>query len=80
MITSISFAAMIVNSNGLFGTLGPEMENRLKANRGVKSLIEIYTTLFRIPKNTNYYSEKDYRAAERKFLKYSLERGGIEFN
>ena len=79
MSTSISSAAMIVNLNGLFGTLDPEME-QFESKLGIKSLIEIYTALFSIPENTNHYSEKDYRAAERKFLKYAPERGGIEFN
>ena len=65
-------AAMIVDSSGPFDTSGLEMGNTLKANRGIKSLVEIYRTLFCIPENTNHYSEKDYRAAERKFLKYAL--------
>jgi len=78
MSTSISSAAMSVGSNGLFATLDHEMGNGLKANRGIKSLIEIYRTLFRIPENSNHYSEKDYRAAERKFLKYALEKGRMK--
>lgn len=72
MSTSISSAAMSVNSSGSFDTSGLEMGNTLKANRGIESLIEIYKALFRIPENSNHYSKKDYRAAERKFLKYSL--------
>ena len=55
------------------------MVNGMKANRGIKTLLENYRTLFRIPENANHYSEKDYRAAERKFLKYALEKGSIEF-
>jgi hypothetical protein len=72
MNISIYSAAMIVDSSGPFDTSGLEMGNTLKANRGIKSLLEIYRTLFSIPENTNHYSEKDYRAAERKFLKYAL--------
>jgi hypothetical protein len=72
MNISIYSAAMIVDSSGPFDTSGLEMGNTLKANRGIKTLLEIYRTLFRIPENTNHYSEKDYRAAERKFLKYAL--------
>ena len=50
----------------------------MKANRGIKSLLEIYRALFRIPENLSHYSEKDYRTAERKFLKYALEQRCIE--
>jgi hypothetical protein len=78
MDTSIFSAAMSVDSNGLFGTSGPETGDNLRANKGIKSLIEIYKALFRIPENLNHYSEKEYRAAERKFLKYSLEQRKIE--
>jgi hypothetical protein len=72
MNISIYSAAMIVDSSGPFATSGLEIEKTLEANRGIKTLLEIYRTLFRIPENTNHYSEKDYRAAERKFLKYAL--------
>jgi hypothetical protein len=54
------------------------MGNTLRANRGIQALIKIYKNTFRIPENLNHYSEKDYRAAERKFLKYSLEQRKIE--
>jgi hypothetical protein len=78
MSTSISSAAMSVDSNGLFGALDPEMGNNLRTNRGIQALIKIYKNIFRIPENFNHYSEKDYRTAERKFLKYSLEQRKIE--
>jgi hypothetical protein len=50
----------------------------LKANRGIRALLKIYKNIFRIPENLNHYSEKDYRNAERKFLKYSLEQRKLE--
>ena len=50
----------------------------MKTNRGIKSLLEIYKAIFRIPENLSHYSERDYRAAERKFLKYALEQRSIE--
>ena len=78
MNTSISSAAMSVDSNGYFGILGAKKVNNLKTNRGIKSLLEIYRALFRIPKNLSHYSERDYRTAERKFLKYALEQRSIE--
>ena len=55
-----------------------EMGNNLRANQGIQALIKIYKNIFRIPENLNYYSEKDYRAAERKFLKQALEQRKIE--
>jgi hypothetical protein len=54
------------------------MGNNLRANRGIQALIKIYKNTFRIPENLNHYSEKDYRAAERKFLKQALEQRKIE--
>lgn len=36
-------------------------------------LVEEYKTMFRIPENVNYYSEEDYRLAERKFVKHRLD-------
>ena len=55
-----------------------EMGNNLRANQGIQALIKIYKNIFRIPENLNYYSEKDYRAAERKFLKLALEQRKTE--
>ena len=78
MNISIFSAAMSVDSNGLFGTSGPETGNNLRANKGIKSLIKIYKSRFRIPENLDHYSESDYRTAERRFLKYVIEQGKIE--
>ena len=78
MNTSIFSAAMIVDSNGLFGTLDAERGINLRANRGMQALMKIYKAVFRIPENLNHYSEKDFRTAERKFLKYALEQRKIE--
>jgi hypothetical protein len=55
-----------------------ERGNNLRANQGIQALIKIYKNIFRIPENLNHYSEKDYRAAERKFLKQALEQRKIE--
>jgi len=78
MNISIYSAAMIVDSSGPFNTSGLEMGNTLKANLGIRLLIKIYKNIFRIPENLNHYSEKDYRAAERKFLKLALEQRKTE--
>jgi len=55
-----------------------KMRKDSRTNRGIKSLIRLYKNIFRIPENLNHYSEKDYRAAERKFLKQALEQRKIE--
>ena len=42
---------------------------------GIELLVEKYRKIFRIPENINHYSEEDFRAAERKFLKWALNGG-----
>ena len=54
MNTSIFSAAMIVDSNGLFGTLDAERGINLRANRGMQALMKIYKAVFRIPENLNH--------------------------
>ncbi len=50
------------------------MEKDYTKNAGLKLILKKYKKAFRIPENLNFYSEKDYREAERKFLKYALVR------
>ncbi len=45
---------------------------------GIRLLLKKYKELFRIPENLNYYSEKDYRIAEKKFIKYALRAGRVD--
>ena len=40
-------------------------------------LLMKYQKTFRIPENLNFYSEKDYRIAEKKFIKFALHKGKI---
>ena len=40
--------------------------------RGIQALIQKYREKFHRPENTNYYSDKAYREAERKFIRYCL--------
>jgi len=42
---------------------------------GKKRLIRQYRKKFRIKENLNHYSEKDFRVAEKKYLKLCLTRG-----
>jgi hypothetical protein len=54
------------------------MKKESRTNRGIKSLIRLYKSIFRAPENLNHYSKRDYRKAERKFLKHALEQRRIE--
>ena len=44
-------------------------------NLGLKRLIKRYRREFRIPENIDHYAPADFRAAERKFIKYALKTG-----
>jgi hypothetical protein len=45
---------------------------------GIQLLLKKYKKLFRIPENLNYYSHKDFRMAEKKFIKYAIGAGGVD--
>ena len=44
-------------------------------NLGLKRLIKQYRREFRVPENIDHYAPADFRAAERKFIKYALKTG-----
>ena len=46
-------------------------DNSIK-NLGIIILTRQCKERFKIPENLNHYSEKDYKKAERKFIKYIL--------
>jgi len=48
------------------------MKKDAKGNTGIQLLLKKYRNTFRIPENLRYYSETDYKIAERKFLKYAF--------
>jgi len=48
------------------------MKSDAKEDTGIQLLLKKYRNVFRIPDNQKYYSERDYEAAERKFLQYAL--------
>ena len=54
------------------------MKKTSEKTAGIELLIKKYQKIFRIPENLRYYSKRDFRAAERKFLKWAL--GGGESN
>lgn len=56
-------------------SIGGTMNKPSKKNVGLKLLIDKYKKAFRIPENINYYSDKDYQNAEKKFIKHSLTKG-----
>jgi len=53
-----------------------DMEKRASGEQGIKSLMMYHKRSFRIPENIDYYSEKDFKAAEKKYLKLCLANGG----
>lgn len=54
---------------------GSDHGKKLTKDDGLKLLLKKYRKIFRIPENLDYYSEKNYQRAERKFLKYALVQG-----
>lgn len=50
----------------------PDMQRACKGNRGMEQLLRYYRDLFRVPENLNHYSAKDYKIAEKKFVKYAV--------
>ena len=48
------------------------MQKDSQGNRGIQLLVEKYRKQFRIPENLKYYRKKDFKVAERKFLKLAL--------
>ena len=47
-------------------------QKECKENKGMLKLLCHYKALFRTPENLNHYSEADFKAAEKKFLKFIL--------
>jgi hypothetical protein len=43
-----------------------------KERTGIRNLLCHYKALFRTPENLNHYTESDFKAAEKKFLRYIL--------
>lgn len=48
------------------------MGNKLRTNQGLEQMVKQCRNAFRRPENTKYYNDKDYQAAERRFVKYCL--------
>jgi len=53
------------------------MKKNMNRYDGLQRLVEKKRQLFRIPENLNFYSEEDFLAAERKFLKFVLLNGDV---
>jgi hypothetical protein len=60
------------------GQTGGDMARKKKGYRGLQRLIEKFRNEFKRPENTDFYSETDYKAAEREYVKLCLE-GKFEF-
>ena len=54
------------------------MGKNLMENTGIQLLLDKYKRKFRISENLKYYSKKDYPVAEKKFIKYALNRGKVQ--
>jgi len=48
------------------------MKKDVKESTGIQLLVKKYKGIFQIPENLRYYSKKDYKTAEKKFLRYAL--------
>ena len=49
------------------------MENtQTRTNEGIRRLVENGRKSFRIAENIEFYSEEDFKAAEKKFIKYCV--------
>jgi len=48
------------------------MKNYLNNDEGIKLLIQKCRNEFRRSENTDFYADEDYKAAERKFVKFCL--------
>lgn len=59
---------MSAEPNGIIN----DMNTGLEKTSGLKSQVNKYRILFRIPENLTHYPEEDYKIAERKYLKFSL--------
>jgi hypothetical protein len=55
------------------------MDKKKVVELGINSLIEKYRIAFRIPENLNYYMERDYQIAEKKFIKFALIECRLDF-
>ena len=48
------------------------MRNNSNSDEGIKLLIQKCRNEFRRTENTNFYADEDYKAVERKFVKFCL--------
>ena len=48
------------------------MKNASNTNQGIRLLVQKCRKEFRLSENNDFYSENDYRSAERKFVKSCL--------
>ena len=51
------------------------MDVKGKKGSGFKLLKDMYRKKFRVPENMNYYSEEDFKKAEKKYVKLCLITG-----
>ena len=55
------------------------MDNSSNTDQGIRLLIQKYRNEFRRPENIYYYTENDFKEAEKKFVKFCL-TGNLKSN
>jgi hypothetical protein len=48
------------------------MQQNSREKIGIQCLVDMYRKQFRIPENLRYYAKKDFKVAQRKFIKLAL--------
>jgi len=56
------------------------MKSAIRDDSGIEKLVENYKKTFRIPENLNFYSNEDFKKAERKFVKIAIRSGTDDFS
>lgn len=49
----------------------------MKTNAGIEKIVQKSRRMFRTPENLLHYDDKDFEEAERKFVKFMLQSGGL---
>jgi hypothetical protein len=55
------------------------MANLSNTDNGIRLLVQKYRNEFKRPENTDFYTVKDYKKAEKKFVKFCL-KGDTKLN
>jgi len=74
LLQSVSLSVMFLQClSGYYAEV--QMDVKGKKGSGVNLLKKRYRKKFRVPENVNYYSNEDFKKAEKKYLKLCLTTG-----